>query len=70
MILTGKIGAFCATFKWANLSNMFFENCFENPNPKNLDFQKTSQIRSFYLSKVVALGLKNATKKRQVARNF
>ena len=48
---------------------MFFENCFENLNQKNLDFQKTSQMRSLYLSKAVALGLKNATKKRQVARN-
>ena len=48
---------------------MFFENCFENLNPKNLDFQKTSQMRSLYLSKAVALASKNATKKMQVAWN-
>ena len=33
--INGKNGVFCATFKWANLSNIFFENCFENLNQKN-----------------------------------
>jgi hypothetical protein len=32
--INGKIDALCATFKWAFGSNMLFENCFENLNPK------------------------------------
>ena len=48
---------------------MFFWELFWEPKTKKLDFQKTSQTHSLYLSKAVALGLKNATKKMQVARN-